>query len=236
MKVTFFPSDERGETYLPWLVSRHSFSFGKFYDPDRMGFGALRVLNDDIIAAGQGFGAHPHNDMEIITLVLQGALEHKDDTGAHATLPKDAIQTMTAGSGIEHSEFNPSKETPAHILQLWIETKKQGLNPRHAERNAKPSEWKEKFALLVGPKENKKTLSISQDAYISRSSISAKETLTYELHKKGNGVYLFVIDGTVRIGDETLEKRDAAGVTEAATIKVAAVTDADVVAIEVPLE
>ncbi len=235
-KIEIHSQAKRGATELEWLESRHSFSFGDYYDPARMGFGALHVLNDDIIAPGMGFGMHPHNNMEIISIVLKGALEHKDSEGNHGIIPAGDVQKMSAGTGIRHSEFNPSKKDAAHLLQIWISPKEKNIKPAYEQKSFSPSERKNRLAPIVLPEKTKDTIYIHQDAALYLGSLNAAKEISYKLMDKAHGVYLFVIDGEVSIDGKKVGKRDAAAVTAAASLTLSAVENAEVLLIEIPLK
>jgi quercetin 2,3-dioxygenase len=224
---------ERGRTKIEWLDSYHSFSFGDYFDAKKMSFGALRVLNDDIIAPGKGFGRHPHANMEIVTIVLDGSLAHEDSMGTKGILRKGEVQCMSAGSGIYHSEYNQSKTQPATILQMWVEPRKQNIGPQYAQK-AFDFE-KNKLTLLASGEESKKALTISQDAYFSLGSLEKNKNIAYKMHSKNNGAYIFVISGSLSIENEDLQPRDAIGISDKDTLFIEAKTPAQLLVIEVPL-
>lgn len=228
-------ADTRGLSNFGWLNSYHSFSFGRYFDPKRVQFGALRVLNDDTIAPGTGFGTHPHDNMEIITIPLAGALEHKDSMGHKSVIETGDVQVMTAGTGIEHSEYNHSKAEYGHFLQLWIFPRERDLTPRYDQKKFDFNKLNNQFLTLVNP-DHEGGLFIHQDAWISMIELEAGKEATYKLHKESNGVYAFVIEGKITINDHLLEKRDALGIYETTSFTMHATETGKVLLIEVPME
>ncbi len=236
MQKEFYKSDTRGVAEHGWLSSRFSFSFAEYFDQERMGFGALRVLNDDKIDAGRGFGMHPHKDMEIITIPLEGQLMHKDSMGNEIIIKKCDVQVMSAGTGVTHSEMNPSNEDSAALLQIWITTRKNGISPAHDHATFDEKDQMGKFDVLVKPDtKSGEGLSIHQDAYISRGRFESGQSVTYNMHEKGNGAYVFMIDGTVTIDGQQLQSRDAVGISHADSFVITIEKPADVLVIEVPM-
>lgn len=208
MKLTVHRSGCRGHFDHGWLKTWHTFSFASYYNPDRMHFGALRVLNDDIIAAGMGFGTHPHDNMEIITIVLQGELAHRDSMGNGSVIRPGEVQVMSAGTGIQHSEFNHSEENETSLLQIWVFPDKKNVEPRYGQAKFQEDEMKGKWRTVVSPDGAEQSLWIHQQAWFSLGEFEAGANLTYELKKPGNGVYLFLISGEVEVGTEKLNQRD----------------------------
>jgi redox-sensitive bicupin YhaK (pirin superfamily) len=236
MQTLLHPADTRGHADHGWLKANHSFSFAGWYDPDRMGFGAMRVLNDDHIAPGAGFPTHPHRDMEIVTVPLKGALAHKDSTGGEGIIHAGEVQYMSAGRGVEHSEFNASKEAPVELFQIWLFPWQQGLEPTYAQKSFPPEGRQGQWQLLVDPEEHAGALPIRQDARISRADLAAGQTLRYTLKDAQHGVYLLVIEGTAAIGAHTLGRRDALGLWDAGHFDLHAPEGPlQVIAFEVPL-
>jgi quercetin 2,3-dioxygenase len=212
MKTIVHRAEDRGRANYGWLDTRYSFSFSRYYDPDKMGFGLLRVLNDDIVNEGTGFGTHPHDNMEIITLVLEGSLEHKDSMGSGEVIHKDEVQVMSAGSGVTHSEFNPSETEPVNLFQLWIFPKEENIKPRYDQKAfPESSRINELKTVVSGYKEND-SLYIHQNAEIKLGYFTKKKNINYKLKDKNNGVYLFIIDGHILLNDEDLYRRDAMGI------------------------
>lgn len=234
MKTVIHKSETRGHANHGWLDAHHSFSFGQWYNPERVHFGKLRVLNDDIVKAGFGFGKHPHDNMEIITIPLSGALEHKDSTGGHGVIAKNDVQVMSAGSGIEHSEFNHSKIEDVNLFQLWIFTNKENVAPRYDQQTFSATDRQNKFQTVVSPFGNE-GLWIYQDAWISLGNFTAENSSSYQLKKQGNGIYLLVIEGEVEIDGNILSKRDAIGIWDTDTINILSKTNTEILLVEVPM-
>jgi redox-sensitive bicupin YhaK (pirin superfamily) len=235
-KTVFHAAGERGHADHGWLNAHHSFSFASYHDPSKIHFGVLRVLNDDIVAAGMGFGKHPHDNMEIITIVLRGALEHSDSMGHTEAIQENEVQVMSAGIGVYHSEYNHNKDRDVNLLQIWIFPKKHGVKPRYDQKLFPADERVNKWQALVSPMDNEDAgLKIHQDAWISRSSIDNGKQLQYSLHNKSNGAYLFVIDGSVTVNGQVLNKRDAVGLSETDVVDITAGANSDVLLLEVPM-
>lgn len=237
MQTLFHPAQSRGYAKHGWLETHHSFSFASYYNPEKMGFGALRVINDDVIAQGEGFGRHSHQNMEIITIPLSGALAHKDSMGNEETIQTGEIQVMSAGTGVEHSEFNASQEESVSLLQIWIETRKNGVSPRYGQKFFDPVLQRNNFCMVVGPEESETagTLFIHQDAFLSLGRFDTDGSVEYVVRRKGNGVYFFVIDGEAIVEGKNLGKRDAFGVWDTGKIRLQAKKDLFILAIEVPM-
>jgi redox-sensitive bicupin YhaK (pirin superfamily) len=234
MEKVIHKAEDRGHANHGWLDAHHSFSFANYYNPERTRFGVLRVLNDDIIQAGEGFGTHPHDNMEIVTIPLSGELAHKDSTGNKEVIRKNEVQIMSAGSGLTHSEFNNSKTDEINLLQLWVFPKERDIKPRYDQKVFEPADRQNKIQTLVSPKDEN-ALWINQDAYFSRADIDKDVEVEYDLNTKKNGVYVFVIEGKIEFDGELLSKRDAVGITEADKIKITAKEKSEVLLIEVPL-
>ena len=235
MKKILQRANERGVAEHGWLHSRHSFSFAHYYNPDKMGFGLLRVLNDDTVEPGKGFGTHAHNNMEIISIVLEGALEHKDSMGSTSVINKNDIQVMSAGTGITHSEYNLSKSDIVKFLQLWIIPKEQNIKPRYDQRSFPENERTNQLITVASGDKNMDALYIHQNAEINLGVLEAGKTINTKLTFRGNGFYLFVIEGDLLVVDKKLERRDSIGVWEADEITIKAETDAKFVVIEIPM-
>lgn len=235
MKSIFYPSTERGHNKLSWLDSYHSFSFGHYYDENKVQFGALRVLNDDTVMPGMGFGSHPHDNMEIVSIPLSGALEHRDNMGNEGVILAGDVQIMSAGTGIVHSEFNHSASENVHFLQIWIFPRVRQIQPRYEQKTFEPALRKGEWQILVDPQGNVGIL-IIQEAWISVAEIAEGSILEYDVKRQGNGVYFFVLNGTVVIDDQTSGSRDAIGVWDNGKIPVIAKETSTVLAIEVPLD
>lgn len=235
MPGTFFSAESRGGGEHGWLKTRYSYSFANYYDPSRMGFGALRVVNDDWIAPGKGFPTHSHQNMEIITIPLTGVLAHKDDTGGAGKIKAGMVQVMSAGTGVLHSEFNASSTEPVELFQIWIEPNVYRVAPRYQEAAYNFENTKTESLLLVGPEKENKTW-IHQNAYISRITVLAGERYMYKSYDPQNGVYLLVITGTGAALSYQLGQRDTLEVTEEKEIGIVAETKMDILCIEVPLK
>jgi redox-sensitive bicupin YhaK (pirin superfamily) len=235
MKKIIHKADSRGYFDFGWLKTNHTFSFGNYYDPERVNFGMLRVLNDDIVAGGEGFGTHPHKDMEIVSIPLRGALAHKDSTGTEKAIVPDEVQVMSAGTGILHSEYNHSKENETNFLQIWILPDKKGHEPRYNQKLFNAVERKNKLQFIVTPEKKEDNLWLNQDAYFSLVDLEKDKSINYKIHTKGNGVYLFVIEGMISVVDEALSKRDGIGIWEVESLSVSAKVDAKLLFIEVPM-
>ncbi len=236
MKFFIRKSGDRGRTHLDWLSSWHSFSFARYYDAKHMFFGALQALNDDTIEPMNGFGMHAHNDMEIITVVLAGELEHEDDMENRGFLQAGDVQVMSAGTGVMHAEFNSSKDKSLELLQIWIRPSELNLAPRYDQRHVDFLSWSNEWRIVVSGDKGSDTLYINQDAYLSIGSFREGVRFSYEPKNKKNGVYIFVVEGEVSIEEKTISSRDAIAMTDVEKIQATALTDLRVVCIEVPLE
>lgn len=234
--ITRRPSDQRGHFDLGWLDTRHSFSFGDYHDPAHMGWGPLRVLNQDIVAPAQGFGMHPHRDMEILSIVLSGALEHRDSLGSHGVIRPGEVQRITAGSGVRHSEFNHSQSQPVHFLQIWIKPRAQGLPPSYEQRSfptAASSGAGAGWILLASPDGRDGSLVIQQDARVLRAPLATGGTLHHALGQ-GRRAWVQVIAGSVRAGEVALEAGDGAAILDEPGLTITAQSDADVLLLDLP--
>ena len=229
-------ADTRGHANHGWLDSHHTFSFAGYHDPSRVNFGVLRVLNDDNVKGDMGFGQHPHDNMEIISIPLKGSLEHGDNTGGHGIIKSGEVQIMSAGSGIAHSEKNASKTEAVNFLQIWVFPKEKNITPRYDQKEFKSSERINKLQTVISPeKENISSLWINQDAWFHLGNLKKGFTIDYALKKNGNGVYAFIIGGEVTINGQKLNKRDGLGVWETDKISISADTDTEVLLMEVPM-
>src|SRR5258708_2060005 len=209
MKTILQKASERGAADHGWLKAKHYFSFASYHNPEKVHFGLLRVLNDDIVAGGGGFGTHPHDNMEIVTIPLTGALQHKDSTGGNGIIKAGDVQIMSAGTGVRHSEANASATEPVTLFQVWIFPKERNIEPRYDQRNFDIAERVNKWQTVISPVEADKALWINQDAKFSLTKLEAGKTLDYTNAFTGNGVFLVVINGTVKVGAVDLNKRDA---------------------------
>jgi redox-sensitive bicupin YhaK (pirin superfamily) len=218
------PSNERGHNKLSWLDSRFTFSFDQYYDPEHMQFRSLRVLNEDIIAPGQGFGMHPHRDMEILTWILDGALEHRDSMGTGAVIRPGELQHMTAGSGILHSEFNPSPKDSTHLLQIWIVPDRKNLKPQYEQLTFPDKDLRGKFHLVAGPEA---PVSIHQDANLYIARLDEGEQAKHSL-KAGRSAWMQVSHGTVAVNGTKLKAGDGAAISEESEVRVEATNPSEV--------
>lgn len=235
MKKTIHPANERGHNDIGWLKANFSFSFGPYYNPAKVHFGALRVLNDDIIAGGAGFGTHPHDNMEIITIPISGALEHRDSMGNIGVITAGEVQVMSAGTGIQHSEYNHSKTEAANTLQIWLFPKKMNIEPRYDQKSfiehLKPNE----FTTLVSPLQGGEALWINQDAIFSMGDFEPGRQVKYEIQIPGNGAYIFVMEGNIAVEGTDLNKRDALGVEDTSSFTIETLKQARILIMEVPM-
>ena len=228
-------SDSRGLANHGWLKSRHTFSFANYYNPERMGFGALRVINDDSVDPGMGFGTHPHRDMEIISIPLEGALAHKDSQGNSSIIRKGEVQIMSAGTGILHSEQNASSTEAVKFLQIWVLPEKLGVKPRCEQKAFDPSARKNKFSLVVSPDGREGSVSINQQAFFSLADLDGSQELTYKKHLASNLLYVFILKGEVSLNGQTFSTRDGIGLEDFNELKIEAREDAEILLMEVPL-
>ena len=235
MNTILYPAKERGNVSLGWLDSFHSFSFGQYHDPNKIHFGALRVLNDDSIAGGSGFGTHPHDNMEIVTIPLEGKLAHKDSTGNEGVIKKGDVQIMSAGTGIRHSEFNASSTEYAKLLQIWVFPKLKNIKPVYSQRTFDLKDRKNNWQVVISPDSVEQALNINQDARFSLVDLEAGKSIDYQMKWKNSGLYLFVIEGAIKSSGQSLSKRDALGISETDQVNIEAVGDSQLLAIEVPL-
>jgi quercetin 2,3-dioxygenase len=234
--VVIHKANERGHADHGWLKAYHSFSFANWYHPEKVHFGVLRVLNDDTIAPGMGFGMHPHDNMEIITIPLEGDLAHKDSMGNEATIKFGDVQVMSAGTGVRHSEFNPNADQRTKLLQIWLFPNKQNVTPRYEQITLNTGDRHNRLQQILSPNENDEGVWIHQDAWFHMGKFDEGVSAVYELKKAGNGVYIFVISGNVTIDDTLLETRDAAGIWNVQSISLKAESDAEFLIMDIPME
>lgn len=227
----------RGHANHGWLDAHHTFSFANYYDPERIHFGALRVLNDDIVDPGMGFGMHPHDNMEIITIPLEGDLEHKDSMGNTAVIRQGDIQVMSAGTGVYHSEYNKNKDKKVKLLQIWVFPNKRNVTPRYDQITLNADDRKNKFQQIVSPNTEDAGMWIHQDAWFNLGVFDAGREQQYKLHDTQNGVYAFVIKGSVTINGQALDTRDGLGIwnTEMLNIK-SLEPDTELLLMEIPMQ
>lgn len=235
MKTIIHKANTRGHANHGWLDAHHSFSFAGYYDPERVHFGALRVLNDDIVAGGNGFGFHPHDNMEIITIPLAGQLEHRDSMGNTGVISKGEVQVMSAGSGIEHSEKNKNANEIVNLLQIWVFPNTKNVEPRYDQKAFDLDASKNKLLNIVSPMGSPEGLNIHQHAWFHLGKFDKDTKITYELKDKNNGVYAFVIEGSLTINDEKLSKRDGMGIKDADKLSISIEADAELLLMEVPM-
>ncbi|MCB9014852.1 MAG: pirin family protein [Lentimicrobiaceae bacterium] len=227
----------RGNANHGWLRSSHTFSFAQYYNPDRMHFGALRVLNDDYVEAGQGFGTHPHDNMEIISIPLEGDLEHRDSMGNLAVIKKGDIQVMSAGKGITHSEYNRNKDKPVKFLQIWVIPNQRNVEPRYDQISLNPEDRHNRLQQILSPDKEDEGVWIYQDAWFHLGKFDKDFLIRYQLKKPGNGVYAFIINGDVSIDGTELKERDGLGMTDIHEFLIRANTqDAEILLMELPLK
>ena len=229
-------ANTRGHANHGWLNAYHSFSFASWYNPERVQFGVLRVLNDDTVAAGMGFGTHPHDNMEIITIPLEGDLAHKDSMGNAATIKTGDVQVMSAGTGIQHSEFNPNADQQTKLFQIWLFPKYRNVEPRYQQITLDVTKQKNDFAQILSPNATDEGVWIHQDAWFFLADFDKDFAKTYQLKKAGNGMYVFVISGTITVDGQEIETRDGLGITDFETLEIKASTDAKFLLMEVPME
>lgn len=236
MKTILHKANTRGHASHGWLDSWHSFSFAGYYDPERIHFGALRVLNDDTVAPGMGFGKHPHDNMEIISIPLEGDLEHGDSMGHTAVIRKGDVQAMSAGTGIVHSEKNKNQDKPVRFLQIWVFPNKKDLKPRYDQKTFSDEEKENQLLTIVSPMgADDKAVQIHQDAWFSLGHLAKDSRHEYVLHHKANGVYAFLIEGDVTINDIVLNRRDGLGIYDTDRLKITANSPAELLLMEVPM-
>ena len=228
-------ADSRGNANHGWLNSYHSFSFANYYNPERMHFGVLRVLNDDTVQAGMGFGTHPHDNMEIISIPLEGDLEHKDSMGNVAVIRNGDIQVMSAGTGIFHSEYNRSKDTLVKFLQIWVFPNKKSVEPRYDQITLNLADRKNKLQQILSPNADDEGVWIHQDAWFHLADFDKGVSKEYTIKKQGNGVYAFVLKGDVNINGQTLNVRDGLGIWDTEKLNIQAESDAEFLLMEVPM-
>ena len=234
-KYVIHTADSRGILDYGWLKAQYSFSFGQYRNQERMNFGALRVLNNDIVAPGRGFNKHKHDNMEIITIPLSGALKHKDDLGNSSIIPTGEIQVMSAGTGIYHSEFNASEEDEIELFQIWIFPHTQNVEPRYQQKSIIQKDKKNTLYQILSPQDNDGTAWIHQQAWMYMGDFDTETNSTYTLKSSNNGVYIMNIQGSFEIDNKTLSKRDAIGIWNTNSVSITAAPDSRILIIEVPM-
>jgi redox-sensitive bicupin YhaK (pirin superfamily) len=235
MNTVIHRAGTRGNANHGWLNSQHTFSFANYHNPERMNFGVLRVLNDDSVQGGKGFGTHPHDNMEIISIPLEGDLEHKDSMGNVTVIKEGDVQAMSAGTGVTHSEYNKNKDKEVKFLQIWIFPKEKNVTPKYDQISLKNIEKENKFYQVLSPNKEDQGVWIHQDAWFHIGNFTKGNTDEYKIKKEGNGVYAFILDGEVEINNEKLSKRDGMGIWNTDTIHVKATENTRVLLMEVPM-
>jgi quercetin 2,3-dioxygenase len=235
MKTIIHKANSRGHANHGWLNSYHTFSFSSYHNPERVHFGALRVLNDDTVAPGMGFGQHPHDNMEIISIPLSGELKHRDTTGTEAVIKTGDIQIMSAGSGLQHSEMNNSRTEEVKFLQIWVFPKERNIKPRYDQKTFDETQRLNKWQLIVSPVKSEDTIWINQDAWFSLAKLEKGKSLNYTLHKKGNGVYAFILKGETMAAGQSLNSRDGLGISDTDEINFSTETEAEILLMEIPM-
>ena len=228
-------SATRGLANHGWLVSRHTFSFANYYDPERMNFGTLRVLNDDFVAPGMGFGTHPHDNMEIISIPLEGDLEHKDSMGNTTVIKNGDIQVMSAGTGIRHSEYNKNKEVPVKFLQIWVFPNKRNVTPRYDQITLNAEDRKNRFQQILSPSADDEGVWIHQNAWFHMADLEKGTKIDYDIKGEGNGLYVFVLNGDVTVDGQSLSTRDGYGLWDTKTVNFTADSNTSLLLMEVPM-
>ncbi|GJQ32611.1 MAG: hypothetical protein HBSAPP04_14500 [Ignavibacteriaceae bacterium] len=228
-------ADTRGDADHGWLHSRHTFSFANYYDPSRMHFGALRVLNDDYVAPGMGFGTHPHDNMEIISIPLEGDLEHKDSMGNVAVIRHGDIQVMSAGTGIRHSEYNKNDDQPVKFLQIWVFPNKRNVTPRYDQITLNIEDRKNRFQQIVSPNPDDEGVWIHQNAWFHIADLEKGTSLDYTIKGEGNGLYVFVLAGDVAVEGQELNSRDGFGIWDINRVNFTATGNTSLLLMEVPM-
>lgn len=235
MKTVLHKANTRGHANHGWLDTNHTFSFAHYHNPERMHFGVLRVLNDDFVDGGKGFGTHPHDNMEIISIPLLGDLEHKDSMGNTTVIKQNDVQIMSAGTGIQHSEYNKNKAQKVNFLQIWVFPKVRNIDPRYGQLTFNPEDRINKLQQIVSPIKNDEGVLINQDAWFHLGNLKSGFNTDYKIKQKGNGVYAFVLEGDVTINDQKLNKRDGFGVWDVDVLTIKADTDAELLLMDVPM-
>lgn len=236
MNQILHKAETRGHADHGWLKANHSFSFANYYDPTRIHFGVLRVLNDDNIAAGRGFGTHPHDNMEIITIPLEGDLAHKDSMGNSSVIKHGDIQVMSAGTGIYHSEFNANNDRPVKLLQIWVFPNRKDVTPRYQQLTLNVADRHNRFQQVLSPDPNDEGVWIYQDAWFFLGNFDASFSTNYQVKKAGNGVYIFIIEGQATINGQKLSRRDGLGIWDIDQLTIQADSQAEILLMDLPME
>lgn len=236
MKTVLHKANTRGHANHGWLDSHHSFSFANYYNPERMNFGVLRVLNDDVVAEGRGFGTHPHDNMEIISIPLEGDLEHKDSMGNTTVIKQGDVQVMSAGTGVFHSEYNKNADQAVKFLQIWMFPREKNVNPRYDQITLETGNLKNQLHQVLSPNQDDAGVWAHQDAWFQMGEFEQGHESTYALQSKRNGVYVFVLKGEVSIEGQTLNERDGFGIWDTEAIRITANSDAKLLLMDVPMD
>ena len=233
--TVFYPANTRGHANHGWLNAHHTFSFAGYRNPERMHFGVIRVLNDDIVAGGMGFGTHPHDNMEIITIPLEGDLAHKDSMGNAEVIRSGDIQVMSAGTGISHSEYNANKDKAVNLFQIWLFPNKRNVTPRYDQMTMNIADRHNKLQQILSPNSEDEGVWIHQDAWFSLGDFDVNQTVTYTPKLATNGIYLMVINGEIEIAGEILKKRDAIGLWEITQAEIKITANTELLVLDVPM-
>ncbi len=235
MKTVLHRSESRGHANHGWLESFHSFSFAQYYNPERMQFGTLRVLNDDRVAAGMGFGTHPHQNMEIISIPLEGDLEHKDSMGNTSVIREGDVQVMSAGTGVSHSEYNKNRDREVRFLQIWVLPERPNVTPRYDQISLEPGQLENRFHTVLGPRDKHDGLWIHQEAWFHMGNFEAGSAAQYQMKDPDHGLYIFLLEGGAEIGGHTLKRRDALGIWDTNAVDLDFSEDSSILLMEVPM-
>lgn len=235
LQYTLHKAETRGDANHGWLHSKHTFSFANYYDANRMHFGVLRVLNDDTVSAGMGFGTHSHNNMEIISIPLEGDLEHKDSMGNTTVIRKGDIQIMSAGTGIQHSEYNKNKDAEVKFLQIWIIPNKKNVTPRYDQITLNPLDRKNQLQQIISPNPNDAGIWIHQNAWFYLADFDTDFSLSYSIKSKENGLYIFILNGQIQINDLTLHSRDGLGIWDTDKIVINVTANTSFLLMDLPM-
>ncbi|NND33366.1 MAG: pirin family protein [Saprospiraceae bacterium] len=236
MESILHRANTRGHANHGWLNSHHTFSFANYYNPDRMNFGVLRVLNDDVVSGAKGFGTHPHKNMEIISIPLEGDLEHKDSMGNVTVIKEGDVQVMSAGTGVYHSEYNKNKDRPVRFLQIWMYPNQENVEPRYDQITLDPQKIRNELQQILSPNPNDAGVWVHQNAWFYLGEFEQGYVTSYQLNDNKNGVYVFVINGDVTVDDQTLNTRDGFGVWSRVMISLKADSHAKILLMEVPMQ
>lgn len=228
-------ADSRGLADHDWLVSRHTFSFANYHNPERMNFGLLRVINDDIVKPDMGFGTHPHENMEIVSIPLIGSLRHQDSMGNKHVINAGEVQIMSAGSGLTHSEYNNSPQEDVNFLQIWVFPKEKNITPRYGQQLFDKSDRQNRFQIVVSPEKDSGAIWINQEAWFSMADLDAGTSLDYRKQRAETGLYFFVLSGQVEIEGHELERRDGLGLAKGNDVQINAQSQAELLCIEIPM-